>query len=72
MSLSNEAYMKLKALKMSKSFSEAILDLVERRKKKRNLMKFAGAFRNNADEWEDIKKKIYEDREKLKLRTYKL
>ena len=71
-SLSNEAYDKLKMLKGLRSFSEVIVELVDTRKKKRNIMDFAGAFKDNAEEWKEIEKKIYEDRKKFKLRTYKL
>ena len=37
-SLSNEAYDKLKMLKGLRSFSEVIVELVDTRKKKRNIM----------------------------------
>lgn len=68
-SLSNEAYAKLKAIKNGKSFSEVVVDLVECRKNsKKDIMKFAGIFADNKDEWEKIKKDIYEDRKKAKLR----
>jgi len=39
---------------------------------KLELMKFAGIWKDNADEWEKIKKKIYEDRKKFKLREVNL
>jgi hypothetical protein len=41
-------------------------------KNKNNLMKFAGIFAEDKNEWEKIKNKIYEDREKFKLRDFKL
>jgi predicted CopG family antitoxin len=69
-SLSDEAYNRLRALKKGRSFSEVVVELVESRKKG-NLMKFFGAFADSADEWEEIKKKIYENRKKLKTREYK-
>ena len=67
-SLSEEAYRKLKALKSDRSFSEVVIELVETKGKKGDLMKFYGAFKDNADFWEDMKKKIYEDRKKFKTR----
>jgi len=70
-SLSNEAYNKLKAIKNEKSFSEVVVELVECRKKKRDIMKFAGIFADNKDEWEEIKNRIYEDRKKAKMREVK-
>ncbi len=69
-SLSNEAYAKLKAIKNNKSFSEVVVDLVECRKKK-NLSDFFGIFAEDKDEWEKINKKIYADREKAKMREVK-
>ncbi len=72
-SLSNEAYAKLKALKGLKSFSEVVVELADAKSKgKKNIMEFFGVFKDNADEWKEIEKKIYEDRKKFKLRTYNL
>lgn len=34
-------------------------------------MEFAGIWKEDADKWEEIKKKIYEDRKKAKLREVK-
>ena len=65
-SLSNEAYERLKVLKRKKSFSELVMELTNNKKK--DIMELAGAFKDSADEWEEIKKKIYEDRKKFKLR----
>lgn len=70
-SLSDEAYKRLTALKRGRSFSEVVIELAGKRKKG-DLMRFFGAFADHADEWEEIKKKIYEDRKKFKLREYKL
>ena len=70
-SLSNEAYGKLKELKRNMSFSEVVIEIVKDRKKK-SIMEFAGALSDNADEWDEIKKRIYKDREKFELREYKL
>lgn len=71
-SLSDDAYSRLKALKRDRSFSEIVVELVENKRKNRNIMDFAGAFKDNAEEWKEIEKKIYLDRERLKLRSYKL
>jgi|TARA_B100001971_G_C18196880_1_gene542037 predicted CopG family antitoxin len=71
-SLSNEAYEKLKAIKRDKSFSEVVVELVDTDKenRKQNLMKFAGVFAKDADKWEKIKQDIYRDRENFKLRDF--
>lgn len=71
-SLSNDAYAKLKAIKNDKSFSQVVVDLIECKKKdKKDFMKFAGIFAKDKDEWEKIKNKIYEDRENAKMREVK-
>ena len=70
-SLSNEAYEKLKALKGGRSFSEVVIELSENRKKK-SLADFYGIWKDNTDEWEKIKNKIYDDRKKFKLREVRL
>ena len=69
-SLSNEAYEKLKALKRDESFSDIVIKLISAKKRK-NIMDFFGIWKEDADEWEVIKKKIYEDRKKAKLREVK-
>ena len=69
-SLSNEAYGKLKAIKGERSFSEVVIEFTAE-KKKANILDFAGAFKDNANEWDKINKKIYEDRKKIKLREVK-
>lgn len=72
-SLSNDAYGKLKALKRDGSFSDIVIELVDKKKrKKRNIMDFFGIWKEDADEWETIKKKIYEDRKRAKLRDVRL
>lgn len=70
-SLSNEAYEKLKALKRGDSFSKVVVKLVGERKKK-NIMDFFGIWKEDADEWEKIKNRIYEDRKRAKLKEVKL
>lgn len=70
-SLSEDAYKKLRALKGERSFSDVVIELVETNPK-RNIMEFAGIWAERSDEWEKIKEAIYKDRKKLKLRTYKI
>ena len=70
-SLSDEAYRKLKALKLRKSFSEAVIELIGNKKRK-NIMDLFGVWADDAEEWDKINKKIYEDRKKAKLREVKL
>jgi predicted CopG family antitoxin len=70
-SLSNDAYEKLKAIKDGKSFSEVVVELVECKKKgKKDFMKFAGIFKDD-DEWYNTMKEIEEDRKNFKLREVK-
>ena len=71
-SLSDEAYGKLKAIKRDMSFSEVIIEIVNTRNEKKNIMKFAGIWKDRTDEWKEIEKKIYEDRRKFKLREVKI
>ena len=70
-SLSNDAYEKLKSIKNEKSFSEVVVELIECKKKnKKNIMKFAGIFKNDK-EWEKIMKDTENDRKNFKLREVK-
>jgi predicted CopG family antitoxin len=70
-SLSNEAYEKLKAIKNGKSFSEVVVDLVDcKRKSKKDITKFAGIFKDDK-EWKNIMEEISEDRINFKLREVK-
>lgn len=66
-SLSDEAYGRLKALKGERSFSEIVIEFTAG-KKKRNILDFFGAFADNKNKWAEISKKIYEDRKKIKTR----
>tara|TARA_Y100000310_G_scaffold265283_1_gene276239 strand:- start:137 stop:364 length:228 start_codon:yes stop_codon:yes gene_type:complete len=66
-SLSNEAYEKLSSIKRDRSFSEVVVELIDKKKDKIELMKFAGAFKN-VSKWSKIKEMIEEDRKKSKLR----
>lgn len=69
-SLSDDAYARLIAVKGAQSFSDVILKYVpEKEKRKRDIMEFAGIWKDRADEWREIEKKIYEDRKKFKLRA---
>lgn len=71
-SLSNEAYEKLKLIKNGKSFSEIVVDLLDKNRieNKKKLIDFFGIWKNDK-EVEKIKKKIYEDRRKSKLKEVK-
>ncbi len=66
-SISDEAYERLKRLKNEMSFSEIIVELTME-KNKDNLMKFAGALTDG--EAEKIKKSIYEGR-KISSRRFR-
>ena len=71
-SLSNDAYEKLKALKREKSFSEAVIELVEeKKKKKKNIMDFFGIWADRKEEVKKMKKMIEEDRKRFKLKEVK-
>ena len=67
-SLSNEAYTKLKMLKGEKSFSDIVIEIIERKKSKKNLMDFFGIWKEDNSYWENFNKKVREDRNKAKLR----
>jgi predicted CopG family antitoxin len=68
-SLSNEAYEKLAAIKYGKSFSEVVVELVDeaKKKEKKNLMDFHGIWRDSKKIGE-IKKMLKKDRKKAKMR----
>ncbi len=71
-SLSEEAYMKLKSIKNGRSFSETVVELIERPKNdKKNIMDFFGIWADKKEEWETIKKTLEEDRKRFKLREVK-
>jgi len=70
-SLSNEAYEKLKSIKRDRSFSEIVVELIEKKKKK-NIMDFFGIWANRKEEIKEMKKMIESDRRKFKLREVKL
>ncbi len=67
-SLSDEAYEKLKSEKEGKeSFSDVVNKLTSE-KKKVSIMDFAGKWPGGKEELDRIEKIIYEDRKKFKLR----
>ena len=70
-SLSDEAYRTLKALKRNKSFSQTVIELAKHNNGK-NILSFAGAFADNKKEWKNIKGVLEEDRKKAKLREVNL
>lgn len=70
-SLSNEAYGRLKALKGERSFSEVVIEEIVEKKSRKDIMEFFGVLKRT-EEWNKIKNKILEDRKKFKTRTYKL
>jgi predicted CopG family antitoxin len=70
-SLSNEAYERLKSIKRDKSFSEVVVSLINESKiKNKDVMKFAGAFKDKK-KWDDVKKIIEEDRKNARMREVK-
>jgi predicted CopG family antitoxin len=72
-SLSDEAYRRLKALKRGKSFSETIIEIVEaRRRKKKSISKFVGIWSEDDEYWRNFKKEIRKSRDKAKMREVKL
>lgn len=71
-SLSNEAYEKLKRIKGENSFSEVVINIIDEKKEnQKGIMELAGAWADDAEKWEKIKEQIYKDRKKFKLRDYK-
>lgn len=71
-SLSNDAYEKLKALKNGRSFSEVVVELAESKKKdKKKILKFAGIFKDDK-EWIKIMDETEKDRKNFKLREVKI
>ena len=69
-SLSNEAYNKLRAIKGNRSFSELVINIMEKKNKK-TLMDFYGIWADKKEEVEKMKKMIEDDRKKFKLRDFK-
>jgi predicted CopG family antitoxin len=72
-SLSNEAYFRLNALKGDKSFSELVLEIIDKkRKNKKSLNDFFGIWAGRDKEIDTIKKLIEEDRKNFRLKGVKL
>lgn len=67
-SLSEEAYARLKNIKRDRSFSEVVIEL-SNFKPKGNIMSLFGVLKDDADEWDKIKSKIYSNRKKFKIRS---
>jgi predicted CopG family antitoxin len=71
-SLSNDAYEKLKALKKGRSFSEVVVELAECKKKDRKeITKFAGIFKDD-EKWIKVMGEVEKDRKNFKLREVKI
>jgi predicted CopG family antitoxin len=72
-SLSDDAYRKLRVLKRGKSFSELILELTEnKRVKKKSIIEFLGIWAEDSEYWKNFKKEIRKSRDKAKMRELKL
>ncbi len=68
-SLSDEAYKRLKSIKGDRSFSETVVEIIDKRKKK-NIMKFVGIWKNDKY-WENYKKEIRRTRDRARMREVK-
>jgi len=72
-SLSNDAYTRLKALKGLKSFSEVIVELINRKeKKKKRIIEFVGIWKDDSEYWDNFKKEIRKSRNNSKMREVSL
>lgn len=69
-SLSNEAYGKLKAIKGDRSFSEVVVEITDVRRKK-SMMDFFGIWKEDAEYWNNFEKNIEGIRKRAKLRGAK-
>ncbi|MDP4040004.1 MAG: antitoxin VapB family protein [Candidatus Pacearchaeota archaeon] len=68
-SLSDEAYRKLKVLKMGRSFSEVVVALIENKKlKRKRLNEFVGIWAEDKEYWNNFKKEIRRSRNKSKMK----
>lgn len=68
-SLSNKAYQTLRGLKGEEdSFSDVVLRIAPSVQPRKKLADFFGILKDQADEWRDIKKRLYEDRKRAKMR----
>lgn len=72
-SFSNEVYANLKAVKGSRSFSEVVAELLEKkRKQKKSIKKFIGIWKDDSEYWENFKKEIRKSRNSAKMREVNL
>ncbi len=67
-SLSNDIYAELKALKGLKSFSELFRELIDKKKKKKSIKEFIGIWKDDSEYWENFKKEIRKSRNNAKMR----
>ncbi|MEK6881413.1 MAG: antitoxin VapB family protein [Nanoarchaeota archaeon] len=68
-SLSNEAYGKLKRIKGDRSFSEVVVNLINDDKiiKRKRILELAGTWKDDSY-WEEFKKEVRRNRNRMKLR----
>ena len=70
-SLSNDAYERLKVRKLpGKSFSDVVVEMTENKEKKPSIMDFFGALKDDKETVE-ILRKVVADRKNIKLRHVK-
>ena len=69
-SLSEDAYSKLKAIKGGRSFSEVVIEFTSG-KKKRSILEFAGIWADDSEYWKNFEKEVRVSRDKAKLREVK-
>ena len=69
-SLSDEAYRKLKAIKGNRSFSEMVIDIINDKDggKKKSILDLAGAWSDDSEYWENFKKDVRKSRDVAKMR----
>ena len=65
--ISEDVFKKLIKMKHeNETFSDVIRRLISKNEKLNSIEEFAGIFEEDSEEWENIEKKIYEDRLKSK------
>ena len=67
-SLSNEAYEKLKLLKGTKSFSDVVIEYYPSIKPKKKIIDFFGVWKEDSEYWKKFKKDIRKSRDNAKIR----
>ena len=71
-SLSNEAYERLKALKKADmSFSDIVIEITPKIKKK-SIVDFVGIWKDDSDYWEKFEKDVRRSRNNARMREVKL